>query len=130
MEGSGMFFYAGTEYSAARTGSMVKQMRCEKCGGDFSYEVVRRTMGVAHSPYGLRNKAAQAEALNVAAKKLVKKLKSAVDPVPCPKCGWFQEHMVKELRRRDQRWMLWVGWVGATLAWASLGYFLHTCWKA
>jgi len=114
-----MFVFWYRQYTAVRTGSIEKHVRCEKCGGDFTYEVVRPSVGTAQSPFGVRNKGARAEAINEAGLQPTKKLKAAVDPVPCPKCGWFQEHMVKELRRRDLRWMLWTGWVVATLAWAS-----------
>ncbi len=123
-----MFVYAFRQYSASQIGSVVRQVRCEKCGGDFTCEVIRRAKGYGHSPYGFFRQSAQAEAVEEARWNLNKKLKTAVEPVPCPKCGWFQLHMVKELRRRDLRWMLWTAWIGAALAWlsAAMGWVTAT----
>jgi hypothetical protein len=114
-----MFVYAGRKYTAARTGSAIKQVCCEKCQTHYGYEVVRRATGEGNSPYYLRNNAAKNEAMKMADRRLATKLARAIDPVPCPDCGWFQKSMVMELRRRAHRWMLWTGYVIGSLFLAS-----------
>jgi hypothetical protein len=41
-------------------------------------------------------------------RRLRKELDAAVEPVPCPKCGWFQPEMVAEARARS---FAWTGWL-------------------
>jgi hypothetical protein len=47
---------------------------------------------------------------------LAKRLKGGVDPVPCPDCGWYQAAMVREVRRRTARPLIWLGVVPLILA--------------
>jgi len=110
---------SGRLYTATRMGRAVKLLRCERCGGEYSCEVIRRTKGEGISPYFLRNAAAEAEAVEEAEQKLADELAAGIEPVPCPDCGWFHKKVVNEMRRRSYRWMLWTGWVFAGLLWVS-----------
>jgi len=125
-----MFIYAFRQYTAWRQGTAVKHVRCEKCGGDFSYEALRRGSGSGHSPYFLSNEDARHEAISQARSSLAKKLEAAIEALPCPKCGWVQEAMVRELRRRSKRWIVKAGWLLAILAWASAGIGVLTATEA
>ena len=104
-------------YRSAQTGSAVKNVHCEQCGKHYSYEVVRRAMGSGSSPFLLCNSAAKSWAQKAAGRKLAAALARAIDPVPCPDCGWFQSNMVAEMRRRGHRWILWIGWGLAGTCW-------------
>src|SRR5436189_1879758 len=101
--------YFGKNYTAAVSGTSVKQVHCEQCGCDYFYRMVRRGEGRGTSPYYLDNKGAQRRAERNAQRKLEKLLRKGIDPVPCPDCGWFQRDMVREVRRRSQRWLLVIG---------------------
>ncbi len=63
-------------------------------------------------------------------RRLRKELDFAVEPVACPKCGWFQPEMVSEARARAFAWAYWtvLGFVAlAPLIWFySLRYRLVT----
>jgi hypothetical protein len=41
-------------------------------------------------------------------RKLRRVLERAVDPVPCPQCGWYQPDMVSEARSRSFNWTRWL----------------------
>jgi len=55
---------------------------------------------------------------------LQKQLDADCDPVPCPKCGWYQEDMIKKIRRDHRVWIYWVG-VGAIFAMVICGAFAY-----
>jgi hypothetical protein len=97
--------YYGIEYTARRVGSVAKAVRCERCGSDYSYTMTRKAKGIGHSPGALRNAAAQAEAAEIAEKKVAKKLAREAEAVPCPDCGWVQTSMVIAVRRQAYRWL-------------------------
>src|SRR5438874_2630964 len=100
-----MHFYFGKEFTAAATGSIVRDVTCEKCGCAYHYRLVRRGEGHGHSPYHLNNRGAERRAHDRAQRRLAKMLARDVDPVPCPDCGWIQQEMVHEVRRRRLRWL-------------------------
>jgi len=41
-------------------------------------------------------------------RRLRKELDAAVEPVPCPECGWYQPEMVREARARSFAWTNWI----------------------
>src|SRR5436309_1991742 len=100
-----MFVYVQRSFTAAKTGTAVRTVKCEKCGSDYCYRLFRRGQASGSSPYGLDNKGSQRRAETAAAKKLQKLLLYGVDPVACLDCGWIQAEMVQELRKRYYRWM-------------------------
>jgi len=100
-----MIVYFGQNFTAAKTGTAVREVICEKCGCDYRYRLFRRGAGSGTSPYSMDNKGAQRRAENMAAKKLQKLLLYAVDPVPCPECGWIQADMVDEYQSRHHGWL-------------------------
>jgi hypothetical protein len=100
--------YFGRTYTAAISGTAIKEVRCEECSETYFYKMVRRGEGQGTSPYYLNNAGAERRAQKGAQTQLEKLLRKGVDPVPCPDCGWFQENMVREVRRRRLRWMIWV----------------------
>jgi hypothetical protein len=89
----------------------VKVVQCEQCACKYGYQAVRRAVGSGSSLYFLDNDGANSRAKNSARKQLAKKLARAVDPVGCPKCGWFQPEMVREIRRRTARGLIWFAWI-------------------
>jgi hypothetical protein len=74
----------------------------------------------------LNNKGAQRQAAERARRSLEKRLRRGVDPVACPDCGWYQAQMVRELRRRVLRPLIWVGIVPPILALVVIAMALLT----
>jgi hypothetical protein len=54
------------------------------------------------------------------------------DAVPCPSCGWYQEHMIAQVRLARYGWLVRVGWllfvlgVGGIVVGGCLAIQLHT----
>jgi hypothetical protein len=91
--------------TASVPGQATKMVRCEACGRNYGYALMRIGHGQAdgHSAdsYSLARQRAEAE--------LQRLLASAVEAVPCPACGWYQSNMIPLARRRHRRWMVHVG---------------------
>ena len=83
---------------AAATASQRRQVVCEKCGCRYAYDVTRRGGG---------RSANRGRAQRQAQTHLARKIATAVEPVACPDCGWYQADMVAEIRRRQHRWTSW-----------------------
>src|SRR3954470_23957536 len=102
----------------------------------------------------LDREAALAKARGEAKFELAQRLNRTYIAIPCPDCGWYQQHMVQILRRRRLlRWalvaalpMIWVGlkwtftdaetpadlrlplWVGVSGAVAVIAIVFHFTW--
>ena len=121
-----MIFFVTHTYTSAITASVVRKVKCEKCGCAFAYEMIRRGEGVAESAYASNEKSADHHASERARKSLQRRLRRGVDPVACPDCGWYQTEMVQELRRRELRPLLWVGILVPILALVVIAMALLT----
>jgi len=111
-----MFIYFATRYTASATGAATKLVTCEKCQCVYQYQLIRRGSGTGSAPYGLGKGAAQRAAQRGAQKQLAKLLAKGVDPSPCPDCGWLQADMVRDILRRQARWLLVIAWLIPVLA--------------
>lgn len=100
----------GTQYFSDTAGSVMRAVCCEKCGHQYQYELVRRGVGTASTVYGIASDWAQERAAAKAERVLQQRLKTGADPVPCPRCGWLQADMVREINRRRYRALRWWGW--------------------
>jgi hypothetical protein len=87
---------------ASRSGIVTKTVRCENCTLSYEYEM-RRTVT-------LRGEATEEALAREAEWRLRKQLAQECDPVPCPSCGWYQQHMIEQVRRQALRhvpgWMI------------------------
>jgi Protein of unknown function (DUF3592) len=99
----------GSDYTATASGSTFKAVQCENCQEEYIYFMHRTSMGTGTSLLFLDNEGARERSESRARKHLERSLKNSVDPVPCPKCGWYQPDMVKALRQRYRLWMDVVG---------------------
>jgi len=94
-------FYFSVSSTAKLTGRAVKRVECEKCRAVYQYTLERTATATRTAPFLLRLWSIEGLAEEAAEKKLVKRLAAAVDPVPCPVCGWVQAEMnVVEVERR------------------------------
>ena len=96
---------------ASRLGKTSRSVVCEKCGCVFVYQLTRDAVGEAMAPLvGVTLASQQSmvkDASERAKKELDKMLAAECEPVPCPDCGWYQEHMVEEMNRRLIHWTPW-----------------------
>jgi hypothetical protein len=96
-------------------GAVPKTVRCEACNLKYSYLLSREASVPARDWWG---KAAQQQASD----DLRKLLARGCDPVPCPKCGWYQRDMVKRVRHLRYRTLL-LATVLPFIVW-----FVLSCW--
>lgn len=115
-------------YRKQVTGTVQKQVICEKCGNRYDYRVERAGEGEGESLYFLDNEGASDRAASRAAESLEYKLQQAVEAIPCPQCNWVQEIMVRELRRRAAApwWWIALGLPALLLLCAWIGYLFGT----
>jgi hypothetical protein len=76
---------------------------------DYVYQIERSALGQGSSVLFLDNEGAARRAQERAEQQMAYKLKTEIDAVPCPKCGWYQKPMVDLVRRQYRRWMKVLG---------------------
>lgn len=115
------------EYKCNLAGRTYKFVECEECKQKYVYGMVRKATGQGDSLYFLDNAGAQNRARNSAQAQLEKALANDCDPVPCPKCGSYQDDMVEKLCREYRMWMWWLGIfaIFAGVLCGALGYAFH-----
>lgn len=82
--------------SAFTHGVLWKGVRCERCGCEYVYRVARSGEASQHFYGG--GVSAVAGASDAARHDLQAQLWSAVEPAPCPDCGWLQADMIHAAR--------------------------------
>ena len=105
-----MFIYVGRTFNVTTTASVLREVRCEKCGQTYYYEMIRTGSGSGSSPFMLNERGAAGRAERAAHQRAEKALLRGSDPVPCPACGWFQSAMLRDTRREFLSWMRLVGY--------------------
>ena len=103
------------EYRCTLSGSACKFVECEQCRNKYVYSITRSMEGQGSSLYFLDNTGAAGRARDRASAALQQLLATDCDPVPCPRCGWYQAEMVAKLRRNHKAWLYWV-WVSLLFA--------------
>jgi hypothetical protein len=90
------------EVTAEDAGATIKRVPCERCGAEYHYQLRRTAKGSVNSFLGIDDGRAATKATTT----LLRKLDTGCEPVPCPKCGWYQQDMIRRARRMRHRWML------------------------
>lgn len=91
--------HVGRKFEASATGRAAREVTCEQCGESYVYVVTARAIGQRLSPLGLDDAAAAEAAQDKALRDLPRVLRSTVEPIACPACGWYQDDMVDMARR-------------------------------
>jgi hypothetical protein len=94
-------------YQAEVTDAETRRVVCERCRTEYQYQVVRKAKGDGTSLYLLDNEGAERRAEERAERALNRKMRTAIEPHPCPECHWMQSEMVHELRRRSYPVLFW-----------------------
>jgi hypothetical protein len=110
-----MIPYALTYY-VRETGRLPRVVRCEQCDREYVYFLKRAGEGEGTSLLFLENAEAKERAARRARAELEAALAVGIDPVPCPRCGWYQSHMLPEARRRRHPWLRYVAGLGLAVA--------------
>jgi hypothetical protein len=116
----------GMDYYATVSGSILKRVQCEQCEHEYGYLMTRKGRGLARSWMFLDKQGASESANRKAEKQLFRRLEQSCDPVPCPRCGWYQEEMVRRLRRNHFRWLFFIGLALAGAAFLG-GLIMYFC---
>jgi hypothetical protein len=98
----------GGRFVAKVRGRTTKFVCCEACGQNYAYELKRT--GVASEPARLFDHVGPETAAKLGAyADLRNRLRTGIEVIPCPACGWYQAHMLPKARRLHPRWMVYVG---------------------
>jgi hypothetical protein len=101
----------GKQHHCAVRVTGLKIIICEECKKPYAYAACRVGKGTDSDILWLNSAGATAAARAQAEADARDKLAKAIDPVPCPTCGWFQSNMITPARRRHlffwHRFGLW-----------------------
>ena len=95
----------GMGYHSTLQSSVPRHVKCEACQLEYVYMMTRRASGEGTSLLFLDNVGAKIRAEDAAWKKLQHALANDCDPVPCPGCGQYQQHMIPKLVTIHFGWM-------------------------
>lgn len=111
-----MPFYFGKHIESAHVGRRVASVTCDKCGCRYFYELTRIGSGSGTAPYGIGAAAVSRSAEEQSRRDLRERLAAEAELVPCPKCNWINEELVRGYRlgryRRLGMFALGVGFFG------------------
>lgn len=111
-----MVFYFGRRFDAARVDVRLRAVRCDRCEGEYFYELARLGSGGETAPYGIGSARAERAAAEQARRDLGQRLEREAELVPCPKCHWINDELVAGYRRGCYR-----GWGKAAVGVAIVG---------
>jgi hypothetical protein len=93
-----------------RYGSVCKDVECENCGATYCYDVWRLGKGQAFNlghAFNLLSLFRVNKVSDVARRQAEENLRqrlAEVEPVSCPRCGWYQRAMMPKLKTRRHVW--------------------------
>src|SRR5437016_12279977 len=125
-----MLYYFSKTFTSTLSGSVVKQVTCYKCRGQFFYQLARIASATASAPYAIGQAAALARAQKGAAKKLERMLRNDSELVPCPHCGHMQEFMLRHQRSRMYRGVFLLTWLVPVVGLPLAGAVALARWSA
>jgi hypothetical protein len=94
-----MFIYE-TKVTARSSAQIIRSVCCEQCHVEYVFNVDHTAETSTSYLYGIGGHKARNRAKGTADSRVQVELRHKVRPVPCPACGWYQQEMVRELRRR------------------------------
>ena len=93
-----MFIYYGKTFKASQAGERVVSVTCENCGCQYYYELIRIGSGASTASYGLGTASASRKAQAQSERDMQRRLALEADLVPCPKCNWINDELVRGYR--------------------------------
>jgi len=105
-----VFIY--TKHTASGEFSRMIEVKCEKCGCVYYYQLKRQGTGTDTSAYLLFEDWACETAKARAAQDGQNRLESEADLVPCPQCNWINEELVQGCKNSQFRgWTRKACWI-------------------
>lgn len=93
-----MFLYFGKNYTTATVGERIVGVRCERCGCDYFFQLTRIGSAETTAAYGLGQHSARERSAQSSEKDTLDRLKLEAELVPCPKCLWINDELVRGFR--------------------------------
>src|SRR5690242_15731697 len=103
-----MFVYVSRTFTTTVVGRRWEKVTCEKCQAEFHYELVRIGVGSSSAPYYIGQDSARQRASGTAQRNLDKRLAREAELVPCPKCRWVNQDLIRRYRRSLYRAGPWL----------------------
>jgi hypothetical protein len=125
-----MLLYVGKNFTSTASGSVIKEVNCEKCRGRYYYQLARAASASASAPYYIGQAWAQTRAKKGAARKLAIKLQRDSELVPCPDCHHVQDLMIRDQRRRMHRGLRMMAWAMPGVGLLITGVIAMVAWSA
>jgi hypothetical protein len=112
-----MLLYYAKRFDSAQVGARIVSIQCDKCGCEYFYELARIGVGTASAPYGAGQDAAARKSQETSQRDLDARLSYEAELVPCPKCGWINEDLIRGYRlgrlRQVGTWAIGIAIVGS-----------------
>ncbi|HEX3150407.1 MAG TPA: hypothetical protein VHR66_20180 [Gemmataceae bacterium] len=86
------------QHTVTLSQTAVRLVSCEGCDADYVYQLSREGEGMSNSFYFLDESGAAKRAERKARKQLSRKMETARNGIPCPRCGHYQDHMIGKAR--------------------------------
>jgi hypothetical protein len=93
----------GTRYFVTLSDRALRNVRCESCQGEFVYTVTCEATGSVLSFFELLSERTCRQRATEQARRKVAAGLAAPQAVACPACGWYQDSMVRLLKRRRMK---------------------------
>jgi hypothetical protein len=107
-----------------------KLVVCEHCHKAYVYLAFRQGQGTGENYLWLMGEQAEEQARREAEAEVESRLAEAIEPVPCPGCGWYQANMIEPARshhlyrwHRAGFWLVLFGGVLMFFFWLFHEYF-------
>ena len=95
--------YHFKQINVERVGGRLVRVLCPRCSCEYFYHFTRVGFGSDQAHYGLGVDTATLKATRKAQKDLDRRLASEAELVPCPKCKWIPDELIKGFRRGSYR---------------------------
>jgi hypothetical protein len=93
-----MHIFTGVRYGTEVERTLRRFVTCQQCRCAYTWTATAVGTGRGFAPLGVDADGARQEATDDAVRAAHGLLLS--EPVRCPNCGWYQDYMVRELKRR------------------------------
>jgi hypothetical protein len=124
-----MLIYHGKRFTFTRAGSSLVDVECDRCGCQYCYELARVGSGSSTSHYWIGQSSAKTASAEHADQDLRNRLVREAELVPCPKCRWISEDLVRGYRlgrmRHFGNWAIAIAIVGTSVS-LMAAWFMST----
>ncbi len=93
-----MVFYWQKRMLAEYFGETTVRIECNNCGCEYFYELRRVGAGSEVAPYSVGGTRASRSAVAQSERDLSRRLASEAELVPCPRCNWINQDLVRGYR--------------------------------